>query len=318
VVLELRDNPAVTWDVDISFMADMTSSERELQKIGHNSSWYDEQHETDTWQEYQQEHVVLQSAGEDNSLQRSKREKKLVDGPDNFDGWREKKLLRPITEQLKGSCWAHVAAIPLETQLAAHSGGKVEKLSAQELFDCGAEEGQQEIGAAPVHAWDYIREKKHCTTDKEAPELEGPDVKGEDCSYYLSKPNALEKTTDLKVIKFQQRSVEATKYVVSSMAPIAVAAETEKSGLEYFKGDGIFEPPYCGKEPDHAMVLVGYSTDYWIIMNSWPDCGNKGFVKWTRTGLECFLLDRCYVPILKFEEEGALQKREVMDDEDDF
>jgi len=307
VVLELRNNPAVTWAVDISFMADMTSSERELQMTGYNSSWFDEQRETDTWQEFLQdlqESEVLQSPGEDDSLQSTKRG--LVDGPDNFDGWREKKLLRPITGQLKGSCWAHVTVIPLETQIAAHRGTKVEKLSAQEIFDCAVTEGLQETGANPVDAYKYIKEKKHLTTEKEAPEIEGPDKKVHDCEYYSSKPNAMKGITIKKIQEFQQRSVEAVKYVVSKLSPLAVYAETEQSGLEYYREKGVFTPQYCGPKPTHAMVMVGYTTDYWILMLTWPEVGDNGFVRWSRTGPECYLLDKPLFPTLEFDDEDAL------------
>lgn len=64
--------------------------------------------------------------------------------------------------------------------------------------------------------------------------------------------------------------------------PVAIAVSA--TGWENY-GSGIFK---CGPtDPiNHAVLLVGYEPDHWIIKNSWGnDWGESGYIKVTRTPL---------------------------------
>jgi cathepsin L len=51
---------------------------------------------------------------------------------------------------------------------------------------------------------------------------------------------------------------------------------------------GVYYYDKCGKDINHAMLMVGFGTDpdygdYWIIKNSWgPDWGERGFARVAR------------------------------------
>ena len=47
-----------------------------------------------------------------------------------------------------------------------------------------------------------------------------------------------------------------------------------------FSGDGILDIPDCDKTQTHALLVVGYGPDYFIVQNSWgTDWGDKGYAK---------------------------------------
>ncbi|KAH7694086.1 cysteine protease, partial [Aphelenchoides avenae] len=58
----------------------------------------------------------------------------------------------------------------------------------------------------------------------------------------------------------------------------------------YYAG-GVYETncaqPFAG---GHGMTIVGYTSQYWIIKNSWgsADWGDAGYIYWSRTSPVCF------------------------------
>lgn len=64
---------------------------------------------------------------------------------------------------------------------------------------------------------------------------------------------------------------------------------------------GIFSVPDCKGTMVgwHAMAIVGYTKDYWIIKNSWSNkWGEKGYVRFKRGIDLCELGDGAGGPIL--------------------
>ena len=61
-----------------------------------------------------------------------------------------------------------------------------------------------------------------------------------------------------------------------TMGPLAIALSS--TNWEYYAG-GIWK---CNSwdEVNHAVLLVGYTNDYWIIKNHWgPDWGEDGYIR---------------------------------------
>jgi len=60
--------------------------------------------------------------------------------------------------------------------------------------------------------------------------------------------------------------------------PISVGIDSSNWHFELYKG-GILKENRCGKDIDHAVLLVGYTPKYWIIKNSWgKHWGDKGYM----------------------------------------
>jgi C1A family cysteine protease len=69
------------------------------------------------------------------------------------------------------------------------------------------------------------------------------------------------------------------KHNLLSFGPIPVGIDTQSLNFELYSG-GIMDGSHCGKDVDHAVAVVGYTQDYWIIKNSWGDMwGEHGYFK---------------------------------------
>ena len=50
-------------------------------------------------------------------------------------------------------------------------------------------------------------------------------------------------------------------------------------------GTGLFEEPNDSPNLNHAVLVVGYTSTYWLIRNSWGDYwGEAGYIKIPRIG----------------------------------
>lgn len=46
---------------------------------------------------------------------------------------------------------------------------------------------------------------------------------------------------------------------------------------------GVFDDTNCSTGQYHAMLIVGYTANYWIVKNSWSqDFGDQGYVYYAR------------------------------------
>ena len=74
-----------------------------------------------------------------------------------------------------------------------------------------------------------------------------------------------------------QGSEDALAKVVAENGPVSVAIDA--SGFQHYRG-GLFYEPHCSSTYlSHAVIVVGYAADYWIIKNSWgTQWGEEGYI----------------------------------------
>jgi len=61
--------------------------------------------------------------------------------------------------------------------------------------------------------------------------------------------------------------------------PVNVAVDGENAEWQFYKS-GVMDNSFCTQNVNHAVLAVGYSSDYWKIKNSWgADWGEDGYIR---------------------------------------
>merc|ERR1711939_723970 len=60
---------------------------------------------------------------------------------------------------------------------------------------------------------------------------------------------------------------------------VSIAIEADKQVFQHYTG-GVIDSSACGKKLDHGVAAVGYTSDSFIVRNSWgPRWGDNGYVQ---------------------------------------
>ena len=79
------------------------------------------------------------------------------------------------------------------------------------------------------------------------------------------------------LMKFNQDQIDTIKYILSVNGPMVIGMNANGSNITNYVG-GV--ATFKGGQPDHAVLLVGYKDNYWIIQNSWSEkWGIKGLIQ---------------------------------------
>jgi C1A family cysteine protease len=63
-----------------------------------------------------------------------------------------------------------------------------------------------------------------------------------------------------------------------NLGAVSVGVEADQYAFQHYTG-GVIDDKYCGTLVDHAVVVVGYTSNSFIVRNSWgPFWGEKGYV----------------------------------------
>ena len=92
-------------------------------------------------------------------------------------------------------------------------------------------------------------------------------------------------------------SEDALAKAVANHGPVSVAIDA--SGFQHYLG-GIFSERTCTRYwLNHAVVVVGYEPNYWIVKNSWGrNWGDSGYIYMARNQADnCGITDMPYYPI---------------------
>ncbi len=168
-----------------------------------------------------------------------------------------------------GSCYIFAAASVLEY----HAGTSV---SEQKLMDCSSSANGPSYGCDGGWSetlFEYAV-KYPVVSDEDQPYAAENHACNQTCS---------ESVVDIKsfgVVDMEkdQNSESRIPYILNTHGPIATAIDVGTTELLMSYVDGIFPGVACGTEPDHAVTIVGYTEDYWIVRNSWgKDWGDDGY-----------------------------------------
>lgn len=179
----------------------------------------------------------------------------------------------------KGSCWTFSTMSSIEAAYAKKTGVSID-LSEQQLVDCGkAADGPGnddgcEGGWMPS-AFNYLA-KAGVVAEEFVYPYAGVFGKCAIGTKPISSKLRVESCVKI------ENDETAIKNAVMEYGSLAVAVDADKW---YMYGEGIFEADEVG-DINHAVNLIGWGPDYWLIRNSWgPTWGEKGCIRVAKTRL---------------------------------
>ena len=191
--------------------------------------------------------------------------------------WRTKGAVTEVKNQGRcGSCWAFSATGSLEGQQFRKTG-KLVSLSEQNLIDCSDYYGNHGCyGGLYDNAFKYVHDNHGIDTEKSYPY--------EAWEYIVCRFNNMTVgATDKGYVNLPKGDEDALAKAVATVGPISVAIDATHHSFQFYKR-GIYEEQACREDKiDHAVLVVGYTPDYWIIKNSFgTEWGEAGYMRMKR------------------------------------
>lgn len=197
---------------------------------------------------------------------------RMSPAPPSFD-WRTNEYVTPPKRQGRcGGCYAFAATGHLEFWYKKLTGRLI-PLSIQQALDCSGPESDGCEGGLMEDVY------YHSYWNPVAPESFDPWT-GHDGKCRVRKRHPF-----VRVLSYVSMSSDYNDKVEKHLAdniyhygPIPVAVDSTGRAFEFYH-NGIVKHTQCGTEVDHAVLVVGYTPDYWIVKNSWgPSWGQDGYI----------------------------------------
>lgn len=222
---------------------------------------------------------------DDRHKERPRRQLRLASGasPATVD-WRLEGFKSPVRVQGDcGGCFAFAATTVLEYWDTKWRRGAPRSISAQAAMDCtsgpgglndGCEGGLMEdvFEYAELHHLPYTEEDPYTGEESTCRTGSVPDLVG---SYGVITGDE------------DPRAEDHIAWLVANYGPVAVGIDSRSDAFQNYAG-GIFRASMCDNDIDHAVAIVGYAPDYWIVKNSWGSTwGEDGYMRLERGTIAC-------------------------------
>jgi len=209
---------------------------------------------------------------------------KLEGPPANAIDWVAKGKVTPVKDQGRcGSCWAFSATAAIESY-GAISHGSLKVLSAQQINSCDKQDGGCN-GGNTESAYSYVQGAGGIELNSDYPYTSGSGRTGY-CEFESSK---------IASSITGYHSVSRGEYNLASAlnkGPVSVCLAA--SSWQSYTG-GVLRS--CDNQVDHCVQATGYTSDYWVIRNSWStEWGEEGFIRLERGQDLCRVSDDVTYP----------------------
>eukprot|EP00756_Hemistasia_phaeocysticola_P045201 Hpha_TRINITY_DN18963_c0_g1::TRINITY_DN18963_c0_g1_i1::g.17457::m.17457 len=207
--------------------------------------------------------------------------------------WRKHGAVTPVKDQGQcGSCWAFSATGGIEGQWFM-AGNALPNLSEQQLVSCdkvdyGCNGGEQDT------AFTWLVNNTHGgITGETAYPYKSGGGSTFDCLYDPTKMPDAAVVAGHKDLKADE-AVMATW--VGQNGPLPVSVDAGHDWQSYTGGVLTKCPTH---NLDHAVLIVGYTADYWIVKNSWAkDWGEEGYIRIAYGSGQCGIDQYPEVPVV--------------------
>ncbi|XP_030379623.1 cathepsin L1 [Scaptodrosophila lebanonensis] len=192
--------------------------------------------------------------------------------PESLD-WRTKGFVtEPQNQQSCGSCYAFSIAQSIEGQVFKRTG-RILSLSVQQIVDCSVSFGNQGCtGGSLRNTLRYLQSTGGIMRSK--------DYK------YTARKGRCQFVRELAVVNVTSWAIlppndeNAIQAAVTHIGPVAVSINATPKTFQLYS-DGVYDDPACSSDTvNHAMLVIGYGKDYWILKNWWGEkWGERGYMK---------------------------------------
>lgn len=225
--------------------------------------------------------------------------------PETLD-WREKGFItKPMNQKSCGSCYAYSIAHSVEGQLFKRLN-RIIQLSPQQIVDCSSSFGNHGCTHKKFNLLQYLIYSSlgaggALRTSLRYLESCGGLMREVDYPYtatvnfkFIHKKklyiyilyikfqhNKCSFDKDLAIVNITTWNVlppkneEIMKAVLNEVGPIAVSINASLKTFQLYS-EGIYDDPDCSTTLNHAMLLIGYGKDYWIVKNWWGSRWGEG------------------------------------------
>jgi len=200
--------------------------------------------------------------------------------------WRTKDALTPVKNQGHcGSCWAFSATAAVESYAKLSTKYDLIELAAQQIVSCDKADGGCG-GGWPYKAYGYLQKAGGMEAEADYPYVSGDSGKVPSCAFNVGKSKV--KVTGYKNVAKGESNLETAL----NAGPASVCVDA--SSWHSYTG-GILSS--CGRSVDHCVQAVAYTSDYWVIRNSWKaSWGEEGFMRIKRGSDLCLIADYVTYP----------------------
>ncbi|KAJ6223737.1 hypothetical protein RDWZM_002282 [Blomia tropicalis] len=202
--------------------------------------------------------------------------------PDNFD-WRERNAVTSVKDQQDcGSCWAFATVAAIESALIIGNKASVDSIdgSEQNLVNCVSNGCD---GGTSYNAFNYVK-KNSVGKESNIPYK----AKEESCSnpddtlpiindYCIRSKRRY--TSSMQSESLSDKDMQQT---LVKFGPLYIGVDADPLSYRNYRS-GIVDDRLCSERINHAVLLVGYTPDAWIIKNSWgKNWGEEGYFRVAR------------------------------------